>query len=528
MFKRLILTALVAAFALAGVVSAATFTWQGDNSQAWNDPNNWDIGVGLPTNGAGGDVVLINATVLPNRDPNVVVQGALYQQMYIQNNGVLNVSAGDTTNYGILGSGSSYNNVNDGIWNIQAGGTSNMSQNLYIGHTDTAGSQAYMNIYSGGLMRTGGVLTFGGRRGNGEMNIYGGGIYNLFNNIRWEHLPVGGMVYTSKLRIYKGGVWNWSLDRVSTDEVGWAVRTNRVVAGDVGYEILAVYDSVANSTAITTTRYMRAYLPTYVPALINNSANTNTAALYAASGTIDLGWTNPEPSNPSMPVTSDVYFGLAGGALTQIAAGITANTVTGVAINKLNNYEWRIDSHDPNMEAAHLLDPNKPEGLTTGDVWSFNTQNIAPIASAETSPQRIWLVSSAASLTLNATATDDGYPLPSPTLTYTWSQTPAGAVDILPSPVVAQNVTLNFTSAVGTLPQTRTFQVVCGDGALDGPAYAVEVRIYANGCLAGQNATGVTVGDINSTSDCMVNFKDFARLAGDWMKCKTTDGICPL
>jgi hypothetical protein len=539
MFKKLILTALVTALALAGAASAATFTWQGDVDPNWFTPANWDVGVGLPVNGATGDVVMIRGVTLPNVNPNVSQPGALYQQLYIESDGILDVSGGNTTTYGTLGSGSSYNQISDGTWNMLAGGTSNMAQNLYVGHTDTAGSLAYMNIYSGGLMRTGGVLTMGGRRGHGEMYIYGGGTYNLFNNIRWNYLTAAGLTETSFIKIYSGAVWNWTLDRVSTDEVGWAVRNNRIVAGDPGFEVVATYDSTANSTLIRTIRYTRAYLPTYNPALFNDAVNVNVANLSTPTGTIDLGWTKPEPSNPSMPIQSTVYFGTANPPTTAIATSIPGNSVTGVAIDKLQNYYWKVDSYDPNKLAAYLADPNFPNPLSPGDVWSFNTQNLAPITSAQTSPVRIWLVSGSANTTLNGTAVDDGYPLPSPTLTYTWTQTDT-TKDVLATPAVGADVTLYFgsTGVTNYVPQTRNFSVVCNDGLATGPAYAVSVTVYNTACLAGQAANGVTVGDVyplavtsgsvTVVGDCMVNFKDFARLALDWMKCKTTDGICPL
>jgi hypothetical protein len=258
-------------------------------------------------------------------------------------------------------------------------------------------------------------------------------------------------------------------------------------------------------------RYTRAYDPVYTPALINNSANTNTAQLYAATGTIDLSWTKPLPSDPCQAITNKLYFGTDNPPTTEITLGSnTDNFKNGIAIEKFKTYYWKVDSYDPNTMVE-----------TPGDVWTFNTNNIAPISSAESSPQRIYLVSGAASITLHGSAQDDGYGDPTPpTLTFTWQQ--VDTTDVLPGPVNTADVKLDFTSAI-----TRTFRLTCSDGAATGPAYDVEVRCFENGCLAGRDATGTTVGDLQTTPDCMVNFKDFAIFASNWNTCKNYDGICP-
>ena len=542
MFRKLILTALIMAWGLSGAVSAADFTWVGGSSSSWNDQNNWDV-LGVPSNpvpatGYPGDNVYINSVT--TNTCNVNATGAVYMALYVQNDGFMTISAGTDGTvtggaWGAAGNGSSYNMISDGTVNVS--GSWDMAQNLYIAHTDTAGSYGLLNILPTGVVRTKGVLTIAGRRGAGEMNIWGK--YYLVQGARLDYLPVQSMLpYTETVHIYQGGQWVWTGDHItnttdSWNNLPWWVANGHLVSGTPGYGVQYSYDLTNNVTNITVARYLKAYNPVYSsPAVVNDTVNVNVIPIPApaTSGTVNLGWTKPIQSGvgEANSVQSSVYFGTDNPPMTKIAGPILTNSVAGVPIAKYNNYYWQVNSYDPNSNVT-----------TPGDVWSFNTQNEAPVASS-TSPARTWLVGGVANITLSATATDDGYPAPT-TLTYTWTQTDT-TKDILASAYVGQNVPLYFGTAFGATvtqyaPVTRNFQVVCSDGAVTGPAYAVAVIVYTNACLAGQAATSVTTGDIYPAAvtsgtttvvgDCLIDFKDFALLASTWNTCKTTDKICP-
>jgi hypothetical protein len=535
MFRKLILTALVATISIAGAASAADFTWVGNGpnlSDKWSDPNNWNIN-GLPSNprtGYSGDNVFINAVTPPARDPNVGVVGAVYMALYLQSDGVLNVRAGTNGTWGLAGNGSSYNMISDGVANVWGSWT--MAQNLYIAHTDTAGSYGTVNIYNGGTIRTQGVLTIGGRQGNGELNIYNGALYILGNGIRWNYLTAAGNTYNSHLNIYPGGTMQWINNRTGSvnaaspaGDLTRDIRDGYTRAGVIGYEVKGSYDANTNYTIMTVARYLRAYLPVYTPALLNDGVNINRVMMTSDTGTIGLSWTKPMASNPSKPITNTAYFGQTNPPTGAILTASEANSVSSVPIEKSKTYYWKVDSTDPNT------------GVTTaGDVWTFDTQNVAPIAAAETSPVRIWFSTSTATTTLHATVTDDGYPLPTPTYTYRWEQVDTN--DVLPGPVTTQDVTISIPSSLSTArPITRSFRVTASDGST-GPAYTVEVRAFDTPCLAGKDVAGVTVGDIwplatttpaVTAGDCVVNFKDVAQLCKEWLTpCKIYDGVCPL
>jgi|GEM_PF-5632552 len=509
MYKKLILTAAVIALGLTGYATAVTFTWVGVDSEEWHDPNNWNVGGVLPQ--AGVDTVMINGVEAPNYDPNITVVGQGAMDLYVGSNGTLNILAGVVDDWGLATNGSSYNKIDDGSLNVW--GSYRMAQNLYVGCANSGGGDGVVNIYPGGWLQPNGVLTMTGWSGDSsEMNI--SGTLRLGGGARWNYSIGGRTPDGTVVRMYLGGLWRWSGDHVSntTDQdnnVQNLIDRGLLVSGVTGYEVKSTYDGTNDWTDIYIERYLRAYSPVYSPALLNDGVNVNRVDMSTASGTIDLSWTKPMDSNDLTPVTSTVYFGTDNPPTTAIATDIAGNSVTGVAIDKLNDYFWQVDSTDPNTGV-----------MTPGDVWAFDTQNVAPIASAEESPQRIWLVSGAASITLHGAMTDDGYPLPSPTYTYTWEQVDAN--DILPGPVSTQDVTLNFTAA-----STTSYRVTCSDGQDTGPAYTVEVRVFDTACEAGRDATGTTVGDLQSTPDCMVNFKDFALMAANWNVCKNYDSVCP-
>jgi hypothetical protein len=496
MFGRTLTVALMAAL-LAGTVTAANTTWLGTTSDEWNNAANWSAGV--PAN-SGGDPTFLKAVTAPAKDPNISAAGAGVAGITIGNGGHLHVNArmsGST--YGLV-----TGTASNGYFYVNAGGIVDIAgdiriaKNIYIGNTV---GTAVVNVLPTGTVNyaSGTTLTFGeGATANiiGQLNVWG-----IYRNaaIRWGH-PGG----SGRLTVYDSGEFTILGDNRTLFQS--KIDAGEITSGTPAYVPAVVYldPNNGNSTSIRLVRTPKATQATYTPALLSG----NTAPLYGASGTIALSWVKPLPGDPAKPVTSNIYMGLDDGStLPQVASGIAGNSYT-AGIEKLKQYAWRVDSYDPNT------------GVTTAsDVWKFNTNNFAPTVTAEASPIWMWL-SAGSSITLHATAIDDGYPVPS-SLTYTWSQTD-GTKDVLPTPVTGQDVTLTFPYAVNF-----NFQVVASDGSATSAAYPVQVRVFATACAAAKDKSPAAVqpGDFNK--DCIVNTKDMAIILNDWLSCTSADGVCP-
>jgi len=486
MSTKLILATLVAAASLAGSASAIDYAWLGTASDQWNDAANWNNGVPTTT---GDGYTTIGAVTAPAKDPNIPAgQTGRVAGLNVNSGGHLYVSGTLTTG----SSGTGYANIHAASI-IDIYGTLDVTKNLYVGMD--AGT-ATVNVRPGGKIvpHSGTTLTLGqGAAANiGSINIWG--TVN-FAALRW-----GYQNGTGRMTMYDDGTF-------AIPGNSQTFLQSKIDAGELKSGTKAHIPSVSwtvdpNVTTVRLIHAPYATAPAYTPALIGTSAQLN-----GATGTITLSWDNPIPSDGSRPVTNNVYFGLNDGTtLPQVAGGITANFVT-VGIDKLKSYAWRVDSYDPNTSVT-----------TTGFVWTFNTNNTAPTVTAETGPIWTWLA--AGSLTLHATAADDGYPLPS-SITYTWSQTDT-TKDVLASPVTGQNVTLPFPYAM-----TFNFQVVASDGSATSTAWPVQVRVFSTPCAAAKDksAAAVLPGDFNK--DCTVNVVDLVIVINDWLRCTSADGVCP-
>jgi hypothetical protein len=485
MSRTLFLTALAAALWMTGAASAVDYTWLGTTSDQWNDAANWNNGVPTVLDG----YTNINAITSPAKEPNIPVgQTGRVAGLRVNNGSHLYVNGTLTTGSSSVG----YAYVYAG-GTLDVYGTLDITKNFYM--APDAGT-AVVNVRPGGRIvpHSGTTLTLGqGAAANiGQMNIWG--TVN-FNALRW-----GYQNGTGRMTLYDNGTFTIPGDARTAFES--YVTSGAVTSGTPAYAPGVLYVADPNTTTLRLVRTPKATQPSYQPALVTG----NTVPLYGPSGTITLSWVKPLPGNPSLPVTGNVYFGLDDGStLPQVAGGITANSLS-VTVEKLKQYAWRVDSHDPNT------------GLTTSsDVWKFNTNNMTPTVTAEASP--IWTWMTAGSLTLHAIAADDGYPAPS-SLTYTWSQ--VGGTDVLPSPVTSQNVTLTFTNALN-----YNFQVLVSDGALTSAAYPVQVRVFVSGCGAAKDKSpsAVLPGDFNK--DCTVNMLDLATFTGFWLRCTSADLVCP-
>jgi hypothetical protein len=111
-----------------------------------------------------------------------------------------------------------------------------------------------------------------------------------------------------------------------------------------------------------------------------------------------LSWTNPEPNLPEGVITCDVYFGdtepnvlLPHYGLPLLAAGISGNSVPMPALSTYKTYYWMVDTYDTSRDPEYVQ----------GKVWSFNTNNSAPIANAGPD-QYVWLTKTVIDTTSDA------------------------------------------------------------------------------------------------------------------------------
>ncbi|MEJ5259818.1 MAG: hypothetical protein WHS88_06475 [Anaerohalosphaeraceae bacterium] len=100
-----------------------------------------------------------------------------------------------------------------------------------------------------------------------------------------------------------------------------------------------------------------------------------------------LSWTNPEPNLPEGQITCDVYFGetepnalLPHYGLTLLASGVTGNSVPMPQLAPYKTYYWVVDTYDTSRTPEYVQ----------GKVWTFNTNNSAPVVNAGPD-QFVWL-----------------------------------------------------------------------------------------------------------------------------------------
>jgi len=100
-----------------------------------------------------------------------------------------------------------------------------------------------------------------------------------------------------------------------------------------------------------------------------------------------LSWTNPEPNLPQGIITCDVYFGetepnalLPNYGLTLLASGVTGNSVPMPQLQPYKTYYWVVNTNDTSRQPSYVQ----------GKVWTFNTNNSAPVVNAG-ADQFAWL-----------------------------------------------------------------------------------------------------------------------------------------
>lgn len=196
-----------------------------------------------------------------------------------------------------------------------------------------------------------------------------------------------------------------------------------------------------------------------------NPANGSTVD---TSSAVTLSWTNPAPRYSGDTIKCDVYFGTDStmpGTNTKIVSKQAVNSVNVGMLSSNKDYYWRVDCYDPAGSG--------PEIKTEGMVWHFTTTNQAP--SVDAGPkQTIWKVSGSAVTAMNATVTDDGFPLP-PNITYAWTVDSGPATPSFSPSNAVEDPTITFTVA-----GTYILRLTANDG--EKSAYdTVKIKVYNEG-----------------------------------------------
>jgi hypothetical protein len=200
----------------------------------------------------------------------------------------------------------------------------------------------------------------------------------------------------------------------------------------------------------------------------SNPSPTNGSTVDTASP-VTLSWTRPAPRIPGDTITCDVYFGTDPNLTLPGDKIVTKQAISSKLVGMLapnTNYYWRVDCYDP--------DGSGPEIKTEGMKWTFTTQNQAPVVDAG-KKQVVWMASGTATAVMDATVSDDGFPLP-PALTYTWTKISGAGTPVFSPSNTVKNPTVTFTVA----DSNYVLRLRVSDGAKDA-CDTVKVRVYAQG-----------------------------------------------
>jgi hypothetical protein len=234
-----------------------------------------------------------------------------------------------------------------------------------------------------------------------------------------------------------------------------------------------------------------------------------------------LSWTNPDPNNPGGIITCDVYLGTEPNRPSMDKKTLSAG-VSSVAINTTNfptygtladmtTYYWIVDIHDTSKS-----------DVVQGQEWRFYANNNnAPVVNAGPD-QVVWLGKSGTPgqevVYLDGTTSDDGQPNPPKAYTVQWTQVSGPAtVTISPDNVDDTSVTLTATGIY-------VFQLAADDTNRQA-SDTVQVVVGTDSCNA-SFLNGASYNAMDFNTDCVVNFKDFADFAADWLTCTNSFEEC--
>ncbi len=296
---------------------------------------------------------------------------------------------------------------------------------------------------------------------------------------------------------------------------GSDVAPEGVVTGRYTISLIDWFEGVGGAL-----NFDEAWLGTSPPALPNAARGPEPANQANVPVSLDeLSWVKPDPNDPSHTILCDVYFtdyypeyGMYGNDANflnyavQIGSGEEVDFVAlpGSLVYG-TTYYWRVDCYDPSI------------GLTEGQVWMFTANNFEPEVDAG-EDINTWLTDGLVEVQFDATVSDDGRPNPPGEYTVLWtlSSGDAGAVMIT-------DETVEDTAATITVAGTYEFTLVADDDEL-ASSDTVIVTVLEDGCEAAKDqGVQMLVGDFNA--DCLVDMRDLAEMADNWLDCVSMD--CP-
>jgi hypothetical protein len=519
MLKRSLLLALAVTLVTSGAATAAN--WYGDVSTDFFTAANWSD-YAAPN----GDLYVRYLPIGTVSNECTLTSSYNGGTLYVVNGGTFNSKAPSYFSGGIACYQASQIYVTSGTMNIYQATISTQNSvraagNFYLGYGTAA--NGVLNVEPNARITIKSVLTIAGNSSTAQ------GTLNL-----WGHLDCAGLRLnynggTYHINLYDGAdFWQGGSDNTATLNAG--VVSGSIASMVSGKTPYATYDSVNNGTWL---RLVRQYAAS-IPSPANNATIQN---MTAASQAQTLSWVKPVPEDPTKPVTSDVYFGTDPNNMAQVAAGMSGNSVD-VTIDKLQTYYWRVDSYDPNLLAAYQADSNNRNPLTTGDRWTFNTNNTAPVVGV-TAPHMtnnqvpnvvLWLPDNT-SATMTATVTDDGYPLAGP-VTYQWErQNQQVTAPIDPNwytiSTSSTATTPVYSSVAGASYDNFNYRLTVTDGTGGlSTVHTFLVRVFKDTCEAAPNVTGFVRPTGELSGDCRVNFMDLSVFAANWLSCNAAGSVC--
>lgn len=123
-----------------------------------------------------------------------------------------------------------------------------------------------------------------------------------------------------------------------------------------------------------------------------------------------------------------------------------------------------------------------------------------------------------AAVKLSGTVADDGLPDPPAACTVQWTQV-SGPSTVTIDPANTLETTV-YLPSLGTY----VFRMTADDSNMTG-SDTVQIYVGTNPCDAAQNTPGYTANAADFNRDCMVNLKDFAAFAAQWLDCNSY--VCP-
>jgi hypothetical protein len=522
MFTRSLVMTLAVTLTFAGAASAAD--WFGDVSTDFATAANWS------DYAAPNGTISIKAPAVGgvSNECTVTTPGNYGGAWYIVNDGVLNAMAPTYFSGGIaalqIGGTSSYVYVTNGTMNVYEAYASTVTNpnsvrtagNLYVGYSSNA-CNGVLNVEPNARVTVKGVLTLAGnsRDAVGTLNLWGhidsGGLRLSYN---------GGTYHINLFQgSYKNGILNpaelWSSGN-QAGALNTGIVNGNIVSMVPGLVPVVDYNSVSDNTHLYLTRAYKATAPS--PASGSTIQNMSTSRQI-----INLSWLKPLPEDVSQPVTSWIYMSSDPNMATDIVTLGTNTTASAVDVNvpKLGTYYWRVDSKDPNKAEPKT---------TTGDIWSFNTNNTAPVItlaaarlSNNATPNVVLWLPDNTSTTITANVVDDGYPLPT-ALTYNWERQGTD-LNWTSFSTEATMTTPVYSAVTGTNSDSYNWRVTVSDGALS-TVRTFSVIVYKSSCLAAPNVPGFTkpVGELSG--DCRVNFSDMAVFVNNWLACNAAGSKC--